>query len=214
MKKLLLVLFIMVVSANIAFAGTPMTNQGDHALSFYVNGLGDFGVGEVWVAGASGLGNIYGFGGKYFMSQDMALRANLGFGTSTVKTPAGTAGDNESTNLEIALRPGLEWHCPPVANSISPYWGFEAMFGYAKNTFKPAGGTESNTSGQVFGAGVFAGAEWFPWDAISFNAEYGLGFSSSSTKSESGGVSVDGPTYTNIGIMSWAVGLNVYMGNR
>ncbi len=207
MKQLLLVLFIVVVAANIAFAGAPMTAKGDKSVGFWMNGLGSFGVGGVSVAGG-----IDGLSFRYYLSQDMALRANAGFGTATTKTPTGS-GDNENTGTAIALRPGLVWNCPTVAGSISPYWGIEGQFGWLKNSFKPAGGgTETSNSGTVFGAGVFMGGEWYAWDGISFNAEYNLGFTSTSTKSEAGGVSTDGPSTTAIGISSWAVGLNIYMG--
>jgi hypothetical protein len=101
-----------------------------------------------------------------------------------------------------------------VAGSISPYWGLEGQFGWLKNTFKPAGGTESSNSGTVFGAGAFMGAEWWAFDGVSFNAEYNLSFTSGSTKSEAAGVSTDGPSTTTVGISSWAVGLNVYMGGQ
>jgi opacity protein-like surface antigen len=208
MKQLLLVLFIVVVAANLAFAGTPMTAKGDKSLGFWVNGLGDFDLSGVHAAGG-----LDGISFKYFLSQDMALRANAAFGTSTTKTPVGTTGDNENTSTGIALRPGLIWHCPPVAGAISPYWGIEGSFGWVKNSFKPAGGgAESSNSGTVFGAGVLLGAEWWAWDGISFNAEYNLGFTSTSTKSEAGGTSTDGPSMTAIGIDWWTVGLNVYLG--
>lgn len=208
MKKLLLVLFIMAFAANMMFAGTPMTNQGDKQIGFIVNGLGSFGVSGV------NSGFINGLGFNYFLSKDMALRANLGFGTTTTKTPAGTAGDNENTQTAIGVRPGLVWHCAPVAGSISPYWGIEGQFGWIKSSFKPAGGTESSNSGTMFGAGVFMGGEWYAWDGISFNAEYNLSFMSTSTKSEAAGTSTDGPSTTSIGISSWAVGLNIYMGGQ
>ena len=209
MKKLLLVLFIMAFAANMMFAGTPMTNQGDKQLGFIVNGLGTFGV-----TGVNTGAGISGLGFNYFLSKDMALRANVGFGTSTTKSPAGAAGDNENTGTAIGLRPGLVWHMAPVAGSISPYWGLEGQFGWLKNTFKPAGGTESSNSGTLFGAGVFMGGEWYAWDGISFNAEYNLSFTSSSTKSEAAGVSTDGPSNTSIGISSWAVGMNIYIGGQ
>jgi hypothetical protein len=209
MKKLLLVLFIMAFAANMMFAGTPMTNQGDKTLGFVMNGLGNFGIGGVNAGFTNGVSL------KYFLSKDMALRANVGFGTTTVKTPTGTAaGDNEQTTTNIGLRPGLVWHMAPVAGSVSPYWGLEGQFGWVKGTNKPAGGTESSASGTMFGADVFMGAEWWAFDGVSFNAEYNLGFSSTTTKSEANGVSTDGPSTTSIGISSWAVGLNVYLGGQ
>src|SRR5713101_2752065 len=46
MKKVLLVLFVLVVAVSLSTAGTPMTSQGSKALSFVINGLGDFGVSD------------------------------------------------------------------------------------------------------------------------------------------------------------------------
>ncbi len=210
MKKLLLVLFIMAFAANLMIAGAPMTNQGDKQLGFIINGLGSFGISGV----NSGAG-ITGFGFNYFLSKDMALRANVGFGNTKVTTPQGAAGDNENTQTAIGIRPGLVWHMAPVAGSISPYWGVEGQFGWIKNDFKPiAPNPEVSNSGTLFGAGVFMGGEWYAWDGISFNAEYNLSFTSASTKSEAAGVSTDGPSTTSFGISSWAVGMNIYIGGQ
>jgi hypothetical protein len=207
MKKLLLVLFIMVVAANLAFAGTPMTAKGDKSIGFNVQGLGNFGV--------TGVDGVDALSFRYFMSQDMALRVNLGFATATTKTPVIGVGDNENTGMLISIHPALVWHMAPVAGAISPYYGIEGMFGMGKNTQKLAGATTENSQTLTnFGAGIFMGGEWYAWDGISFNAEYGLSFSSTTSKFEGGGVSTDGPSTTGFGISSWAVGLNVYWGGQ
>ena len=222
MKKVLLVLFVLVVSASLSFAGTPMTSQGSKALSFVINGLGNFGVSDANLGSYNtpfGGSAIAGFGGKYYISNDMELRGVLGFSMSTTQHKDGTpqnadAGKTATTMFSVAL--ALLWHMSAVG-SVSPYWGVGAAFGWAKETNTPQPtGLETSSSGTVIGLAGILGAEWYAWDGISFNAEYQLGFSSNSQKSDqvvSGAVtSVDGTSYTNIGISSWAVGINVYLG--
>ena len=210
---MLFTLLALVLTTSIMFAGTPMTSQGDKALSFTINGLGSFDVSGVNSASVPGYGTLYGVGGKYFISQDMAFRAVVSFNNSSTTTKStDPVGDNKSTYTAIGFAPGLEWHMA-AAGAVSPYWGLMANFGWAKNAYTPAGGTESNSSGTTFGAAALLGAEWYAWDGVSFNAEYQLGFNSSSTKSEAGGTSTDGPSYTNFGIQSWALGINLYLGH-
>lgn len=210
MKKMLLVLFALVVLANLSFAGTPVTNQGERGLIFMINGLGDFGLQGLHVVNVPG-NNLYGFGGKYYISNNTELRVALNFNSRTIttKTPGGDIKDNWTT---IGIAPALLWHCPP-AGPVSPYWGLMGEFGMSKYTNTPiAPGVESSSSGTAFGLAGVLGAEWWAFDNVSFTAEYNVGVNAGSTKSESGGVSTDGPSYLNFGISSWAVGLNVGIG--
>ena len=211
MKAMLYTLLALVLMTSIVFAGTPMTSQGDKALTFSINGLGNFGVSGLSTASVSGYGTLYGAGGKYFVSQDMAFRGVVSFNSNSTTTKT-QAGDNKSSTTSFGFAPGLEWHMA-AAGAVSPYWGIMANFGMVKNTQTPAGGTETSQSGTVFGADLMMGAEWYAWDGVSFNAEYQLGFSTTSTKANSGTGDVDGPSYTNFGIQSWAVGINVYLGH-
>jgi opacity protein-like surface antigen len=213
MKQLLLVLLVVAVAANMAFAGSPMTNQGDKALSFTLSGLGTFGLGS-----APAGGGYTGFGGKYFLSKDMALRGALGFQnwsrTTKVANPTGPGlADYKESQMWFALTPGLEWHFMTGA-SVSPYWGLQATVALGSMTdTPPSPGVEDKYSATMFGAALFMGAEWFPWDGVSFTGEYQVGFTSSSSKNESAGVSVDGPSTTVISIYNLSVGINVYLGN-
>jgi hypothetical protein len=69
-------------------------------------------------------------------------------------------------------------------------------------------GASYKVTSTTFGVGVFVGAEWFAWDNISLAAEYRLGFSTSSGKTEIGvpapgtGTSFDSPSTTSIGLGS------------
>lgn len=213
MKQLLLVLLVVAMAANMAFAGSPMTNQGDKALSFTLNGLGTFGLGSAHNGGA-----VAGFGGKYFMSKDMALRGVLGFynwsRTTKVTNPSGPGlADYKENEMSFGLTPGLEWHFMNGAN-VSPYWGLQATLGIASATdTPPSPGVETKSSGTFFGAALFMGAEWYPWDGVSFNGEYQVGFTTSSSKNEAAGVSTDGPSTTVISVYNLSVGVNIYLGN-
>ncbi|MBI1804827.1 MAG: hypothetical protein HY033_13810 [Ignavibacteriae bacterium] len=211
MKAMLFILFALVLTTSIMFAGTPMTSQGDKALTFTINGLGNFGVSGVPAVSAPGLGTLYGAGGKYFVSQDMAFRTIVAFNnySTTVKTGS---GDDKNSTTWIGIAPGLEWHMA-AAGAVSPYWGLMADFGWAKNTHTPPTGSETSSSGTSFGAAALLGAEWYAFDGVSFNAEYQFGFSTTSTKTNPGTGDVDGPSYTTFGINSWAVGINVYLGH-
>ena len=204
-------LLALVLTTSIMFAGTPMTSSGDKALTFTINGLGTFGVNSVPAVSAAGLGTLYGAGGKLFVSQDMAFRAVVSFNNNSTTVKTGQ-GDDKNSTTSIGFAPGLEWHMA-AAGAVSPYWGLMADFGWAKNTHTPPTGSETSSSGTSFGAAAFMGAEWYAWDGVSFNAEYQLGFNTTSTKSNSGTGDVDGPSYTNFGINSWAVGINVYLGH-
>lgn len=216
MNKMLVVLFVLVISASLTFAGTPMTNQGTKALSFQFTGLGSFGVGDASTHSIStplGTASIAGFGGKYYLSNDMELRGVLAFNMKTDQSKDGAGVDNgKTTTTDFGLAPALLWHMT-ASGSVSPYWGIGAEFAWTKTTHTPQPtGNESSTSGTAFGAAGILGAEWWAWDNLSFNAEYQLAFTTASGKSDVGGTSVDGPSTTNVGISSFWMGINVYLG--
>ena len=214
MKHVLLVLVVLALCFGIAVASEPQTKNGDRALMFTVSGLGTFGVGSSPVASLSsplGTHNLAGFGAKGYLSDNTAIRGAVDLGW-TKKDKQGNSGLDESSGMSFGLTPGIEWH---FGNSgpVTAYVGAMAAFGWTQTKYTPNGGTESKWTGTIFGASAIMGVEYFPWDMMSLGAEYQLGFSTNSTKSEGGGTSVDGPTYTNFGIDSWAVTLAVYFGH-
>jgi opacity protein-like surface antigen len=213
MKRLLFVSLLLVLCTVLMFAAEPRTKAGSKALMFTINGLGDFGVrspllGEVTVEGTTY--TAYGIGGKYFLSDDMALRGVLGFNSNS-ETQKTDAGDDKTTTTKFGLAPAIEVHFVNSA-PVTAYYGAMVNFAMLSETHTPPVGTETKDSGTQFGVAALLGAEFFPWDNVSFGAEYQLGFSTTSTKRESGGVSVDGPTFTDIGFSSVAVNLQFYFG--
>ena len=223
MKKVLLVLFVLVVSTSLSLAGTPMTSQGTKALSFVINGLGTFGVsdanaGSIKVDPNNVSGGLFssaaiaGFGGKYYISNDVELRGVVSFSWSTDQKKDNLGADaNKLTSTVFGIAPAILWHMM-AAGPVSPYAGVGGKFGWAKGEDAPKTGSASSVSGTAYGVSGILGAEWFAWDNISLNAEYQLGFSANTTKTDNAGTSVDTDAYTNIGISSWAVGINVYIG--
>lgn len=211
MKRLLLVALVLLLAVGMTSAGERMTKAGTHSLNFMMNGLGSFGVTSsvaAWVGGSS----LYGFGGSYFMNDDMAIRAAIAFNrwNSNNKT---TGGETDDTEMAFGLSPALLWYCMSEG-PVAGYWGPMAMFGMVsdESKFTPTSGTGSSTktTWTQFGFGAVVGAQWWAWQQVAFNAEYVLAYSSYSSEVESGGTTVDGPTVTEFGIYSWSVGLGLF----
>lgn len=194
MKRVLLVSFLLVMFASLALSGTPVTKAGTHGLWFKMNGLGDFGVTGV---------APYTFGGHYFIQDDMALRLGLGFNLSTSSDDG--PPKYETTDMLFGVYPALLWYCVS-SGPVSGYWGPMVAFQTQTYEEKVDGTTVtgSKASYTAWGVGFVVGAHYWAMDMLSFNAEYSLSYLSSS--GEIGGS--DTPTFNDIGINSWGVGLN------
>src|SRR5579883_209741 len=152
----------------------PSTKSGSAAWEFSFGGLSTLGMAAVPIvtvntplaSGSSQANSIVGAGYKYYFSDDMALRAMLGFMTSSSgdADPTKSAdGKNTSTNYGIAV--GVEMHTHAVY-STSPYFGAQIAFGGASwdnQKQETTGGatTETKGSGTTFGIGVLAGFDWY-----------------------------------------------------
>lgn len=232
MKRILLILLALAVAGNFAFAGDevmPKTKEGDKALMFTINGFGDFGIASMPVGavpsydalGNLGSTNLAGFGMKYYISNNLAIRGTLAFTWRDVSTPGIFLGnpvgstDQEVTETMFGIMPGVQWHVATMG-PVTGYVGGVALIGFWSGSFKgsvvpPTVATEDKASGTVFGVAGLIGAGFFPWDNISLDAEYHLAFTSSSSKVEPAGApSVDGPTTNQIAISSFAVTLEVF----
>ncbi len=141
-----------------------VAKQGDKAVLFNFTGLSTLSL------------NAYqgGIGGKYFISDGLAVRAMLLFGL-----------DNRTTNsspqftddlLSLGIGGGLEYHLP-LASRISPYLGGVFSFLTSAETVNPGGTKISSTS---FGLGGIGGIEYFFNQNLSLSAEYQFGLSSTS----------------------------------
>lgn len=182
----------------------PITKSGSAAFLFTMNGLGTFGIGSQSLA--PGLGNA-GFGMKYFVSDDFALRILLGLGTSS--TDSSIIGpETASTMFGIGI--GGEYHFRPLY-STSPYVG--AQLGFQSNsTTTGTGSAESVHSTTAIGFSALAGFDWFFTRGIAIGAEYALGIvtKSGSTNPPGDGADIDDPGTTDIGFGSMGSG-NVHL---
>jgi opacity protein-like surface antigen len=224
MKKLLLVVLMVAVAANFAFAGDakPMTKAGEKALLFTINGLGAFGVASmptfsVPAGQAVSAENYGGIGFKYYFAKDFAGRLALNVGSRSTTTKGATNfSDEKESDFVVGFAPAIELHLVN-AGPVTMFVGAAAQIGMVTSSHTPSvatGATASETkrSGTVFGVGVLMGVEFFPWENISLGAEYQLGFRSISGKTEppSPAPSVDSPSITEIGTQCVSVTLGVY----
>lgn len=231
MRRILLGLALTVTLCTAAYAQDtkPHTASGDKALLFSINGFGDFGVSgsragsvpstlfgiDTIFSGLRIAQPVLGFGMKYYLSDRTALRASVGFGTTTASTPRAndtTGKTDDVTDLILGVTPGIEFHMVN-AGPVSGYLGaFVSLSTSSHKTGDEADtliGTTTTSYTSIGGGAVF-GVEYFPWSAVSLGAEYQLGILSSSSSSTNKGKSKDGKSYLDIGIGAFAVTLGVY----
>src|SRR5579863_3682696 len=171
-KRTVMFVVMLFTAAVIARAedNMPITNSGASNFMFSFGGLGNLAAGPFLTQSAGGTSSslipTYGVGYRYFISNDMAIRATLGVVLNNT-TNKGLTGFSDGTNDQTAfgIGAGVQWHMHPMA-SISPYAGAEVGFltGSTKVTPSVASGNSApvtTTSGSDFGISVHAGAEWF-----------------------------------------------------
>ena len=204
--------FFLVTNLHAADNPKPMTRSGDKALLFTFNGLN--------LLGASSFAGGVGF--KLYFARDVAVRLGLGFDLAkqTFKNPApaplptNTLGESKYSTTVFTIAPGLTYNIA-TSNSVVAYVGGQILFITTSTsqdgTLGPLPDTTPNFVAQQevkitstsIGAAALLGVEWFPWDNISFGAEYAFGFLTASGKTEvtNGGTttSVDDPTTTAFG---------------
>jgi len=181
----------------------PITKSGSAAFVFNVSGLGAFGpaaqpIGTVSNGSTSAV--VSGAGVKYYLADELAAKILLAFGTTD-------DGNDETkttnvTTMQLGIGAMLEVHFGPLY-STSPYVGGGIMFATGSVSSKSTvGGTtvEGKGSGTQISIMAIAGFDWFFTRGIAIGAEWGLGFTTNSSSSESGGTSTDGPSPSSIGI--------------
>ena len=148
MRTSLFALLIALVLGSMAHAQEirPRTAAGDKALLFSVNGFGAFGVGgsyagsqPVTTLGLDTLFNmrltspIFGFGMRWYLGQNVALRASVGGASGTSYTPrAGdtTGATDDVTDIYLGISPALEFHIVNTGR-LTVYAG--GMLNYSTN---------------------------------------------------------------------------------
>ena len=199
MKKLIVVLAALSLLAAVAQAQdvVPNVSGGSKALLFSFNGLAYLGAGNF----------EGGFGAKYFLTSDLALRAGLSFGTAshtlaTNPTPPLTGTDGSQSATMFGVAAGVEFH--PGKGRVSPYFGGGAQFTTTSTEYKsaeignPPGpqdvyknrSTGESINGTTYygrtdiSAYALAGVEFFLYKELSIAAEYRLGFMTGGAKDQ------------------------------
>ena len=192
MKRLATLAAIALLACSVSFAqgeSTVRHSSGSTALLFTLNGLANLGGGDF----------MGGVGFNHFLSNDVALRAGVGFGMNSVSSGTDPAV-SKSSKTTINIAPGIRFNLVHNSN-IAMYVGGQVMFGMSDSTDTFNGTQQRSESSTSIGVGAFAGAEWFPWNNVSLGLEYGLGFSTSSSSVKLGTAdAVDGPTRTGINL--------------
>ena len=205
MKRLLALVLVALFVVSVTYAGdavVPKTKAGNKALLFTFGGLSNLG------AGSFGGG----IGGKYYFADKWAGRLGIGFSTSTETTknpaatvPPGQKSERDETATSFSVAPGVLYTLA-TTGSVNAYAGLQVLFVTSSTSEDDPGfdaDSKVETSSTGFGAGLILGVEWFPWENISFGAEYTFGFlseSSDRTVTVNGSSNkTDGPSTTSFG---------------
>lgn len=222
--------------ASVAFSQNQekSIDGGSTALIFQLGGFGEFGLTGDFAGSTSLvpltvpgdslfqdlLGGLQfpvaGIGVKTFLGDNVALRGAVGLNyssetrqVSSTDTAGNMVTEEETDHMFVgAFAPGFEYHFG-MAGPVSGYIGAMLSFtGGIKST--GAEGNKQTDKSSSFFIGPILGAEFFPWDNVSFGAEYFFAFSSTSTSREVGDTESDGPSYVNIGTSNFAVKASLY----
>lgn len=163
-KAILFSLLIAATAVSTQAQTLNVAKKGDKAVLFNFVGLSALNL------------NAYqgGIGGKYFLSNRLALRGMLLFGIDNTTVAASSlVSESKNDNLSVGINAGLEYHLA-LASRISPYVGGTVLFENTQTTVSPGLGSEKTTT---FGAGLIGGVEYFFSQNISLSAEYQFGVS-------------------------------------
>jgi opacity protein-like surface antigen len=184
----------------------PNNSSGSVALLFSMSGFNAFNASGPSGNGANAPIILAGFGGRYYISDGLAIRGLLNFNTSS-NSDTGTAKQSSSV---IGVAAGLEYHLHQVY-STDIYIG--GGVGYYTGTFtnthvdaahaggeNPQANSDNVISGAAFGLTVVGGFDWYIWNGIALGAEYSFGYSSLSASNTFNGTTTDQPTSSSLGI--------------
>ena len=190
MRRLMAFIIVYALSVGITFAqeDKPFMAKGDKAILFEFSGLDNLGA-------RSFEGGI---GGKYYLSQDMAIRGGIQLASINEDYPfQGSGGvDGEAYASRFGVSAAIEFHLS--TKRVSPYYGAGVGLSFTSTESKsveadPADQVtiKNNSDGEFgyFGGTEFdifgmLGTEIYIFDNFSLAAEYRLGFSYLSRKDE------------------------------
>ncbi len=219
MKKLLTIA-LLVVSASLSMRAQeifPNLSEGSKAVLFNFSGLSFLGAGAY----------EGGFGAKYYISDNTALRGALQFTLASQDIPANplpgqASADGSASANEFGAMVAIEWHLSK--SRVSPYIGAGVSFSTASTEYKnPVVGAATqttikndiggqNVNGVAYAAGTtiglagILGVEVFLMKEVSLAAEYRLGFYSTSQKDEE--VTAGNTTVTTKGGSGSTIGIS------
>ena len=155
------------------------------------------------MTGQSFLRPVVGLTMKFFLADNIALRAGLGFNSESNTTPQFNNNDsliNEAldSRMAFAISPGIEVHLVQEG-PVTVYTGGVLSYAMASNS-SGEDSTEVTSSQTGIGIGAIFGAEFFPWSNVSVGAEYQIGVMLHSTSTKSNNESRDGKSTTHLGI--------------
>jgi outer membrane protein W len=179
----------------------PITKSGSSAFIFSIAGLGAFGLNGA-VIGDNKLASdenriLTGFGMKYFLTDEVALRVLIGARISEQGAEDIPGGKTDQNLTGGGL--GLEYHFRPLY-STSPYLG--AQFGVVTYNMQhsTSAGEDRNVKRTTINIGAIGGFNWFFTRGIALGGEYGLGaaFTSGSNTEGVGAEKKDIPSNTDV----------------
>ena len=213
MKRFAVLYLMLGITGSQLIAADPkvLSDRGAKAILFDFGGLANLAAGNYGG----------GFGGKYYIGSDLALRLSFGFNTSSrtdhntqSPLPVGRIGESSLTSTEFVVAPAITYNVAK-SSTVAAYVGGMVSFTSSRDKregnsgslgvdFESGESFRQSTTGWGF-AGIL-GVEWFPWENISFAGEYRLGYNHASSETESTtaatSVATDGPTTSGFGLGS------------
>ncbi len=143
----------------------------------------------------AGLVAAYGAGGRYYINDQLAVRASL-----ALQNTSRDAEGDESSFFMLGLGGGVQYHLI-TAGKVSMYAG--GLLGFYLGTIEEEGRDDVDITG--FGLYGVLGAEYYINRGLSIGAEYMLGFTSTGT--EQGDFETD---FTDISVHSFSFHLGFH----
>lgn len=160
----------------------PRSASGDFALLFDLGGLANMALNGFYGPGGDTAEYGAGFGAKYFVANDIAVRLGLTLRSLSRKAPTDAPELNdEFTSFRFAIAPSVTYNLVK-SSSVAGFVGGQVSYAMANSTNTPADTSQRaiEASSSSIGVGAVIGAEWFPWSNVSLSGEYILGFATTS----------------------------------